>query len=155
MCLIHEFDMVILLTKVFGLMAWFSLWVREVPSWILEMPNFTNFDKRCLISSFKTSLVYEFKYCYIIDKGISSSGMIFTLGARGPEFNSRNAPISFNSTKRVWVLYWKHGFFTNLNIIDNDIDCPTFKNLHERYVSSICQIVDGFMNSKNIVELPS
>ena len=113
---IHEFNKVILLTKVFGLMVWFLCWVGEVPSWILEMPNFTNFDKRCLNSVFKTWLVYKFKYCYIIDKGIWSIGMILALGARGPEFNSWNA--SFHSPQKTcvssilktWFLYvFEHG----------------------------------------------
>ena len=69
--LIHEFDMVILLTKEFGVMAWSSLWVREVPSWILEMPNFTNFDKRCLSSACNTLLVYEYSRAHELNSRTS------------------------------------------------------------------------------------
>ena len=62
----------------------------------------------------------------IIDKGICSSGMILALGARGPEFNSRNAPFKssqqnmfdFCIENMVSLRIW-----TCLNIIDNDIGC--------------------------------
>ena len=37
----------------------------------------------------------------------------------------------------------------------NDIGCPTFTNFDERCVSSICRIVNSFMNSRNIVDVPS
>ena len=35
----------------------------------------------------------------IIDQGIWSIGMILALGARGPEFNSRNAPSKLSQQK--------------------------------------------------------
>ena len=52
----------------------------------------------------------------IIDKVIWSSGMILALGARGPEFNSRNAPSNLSQQKVFQLLsrhlvYWHDSFF--------------------------------------------
>ena len=46
----------------------------------------------------------------IIDKGIWSSVMILALGARGPEFNSQNAPSSLSQHK-VFELRSRHLFY--------------------------------------------
>ena len=37
------------------------------------------------------------------EQGIWSSGMILALGARGPEFDSRNAPIDFCFEQMVYI----------------------------------------------------
>ena len=52
----------------------------------------------------------------IIDKVIWSSGMILALGARGPEFNSRNAPSNLSQQKVFelggrHLVYWHHSLF--------------------------------------------
>ena len=130
--LVHEFNMIILLTVVFVLVPCFSLRVRDIPSWILGMPNFTNIDKRCLNSILKAWLLYDFEHCYIIEEGIWSSSMIFTLGASGPEFKSLYAPFHSSRqkvfefrTKNMLLYEFEHG-----SIIDDDISsrCPKFNS---------------------------
>ena len=53
-----------------------------------------------------------------------------------------------SSVLKTWFLHeFQHGSMT--------LNAPLSTNSDERCVSSICRIVNGFMNSKNIVELLS
>ena len=143
--------MVILLAKVFRLMAWFSLWVREVPNWILEMPNLTKgVSFRLLSLDWFTNLSI----------GISLTrafGLVawFSLWVRQVPSSILGMPhlihlskTCLSSVLETWFLHkLEHGSMT--------LNAPLLQTLTKGVWVLFRQIVNGFLNSKNIVELPS
>ena len=66
--------------------------MREVPSSILGMLHLANSILHDLKMSDRLSRVFISSFAILKRVGIWSSGMILALGAKGPEFDSRNAP---------------------------------------------------------------
>ena len=80
------------------------VWVKEVPSSILGMPLFVNIYfliKNRISKRYNCAIARHKPLRYINNdkknnnkRGIWSSGTILASGARGPKFDSRNAPFS-------------------------------------------------------------
>ena len=71
----------------------------------------------------------------IIHKGIWSSGMILALGARGPEFNSRNAP-SMLSQQKVFELPSRHFVYWHDPVFGLILEMPHFSKLRRK----VCEV---------------
>ena len=87
--------LLILSARAFGLVAWFSLRVREVPSSILGMPHITNIGESCFIFVSQTLIGY----------------------IRAVEFNSHTIPLNLHQQELFEFGLSKHDLFTNVNVI--------------------------------------